>query len=212
MKFQFTPLREGRRRCMPTTRSRQSYFNSRPSARGDLLGEQVGGRQEDFNSRPSARGDIVIRPSPFVSFISIHAPPRGATIFPILFQPPSHISIHAPPRGATVSFNREQQYRIFQFTPLREGRQGCQEAIDAIMHFNSRPSARGDPRRNLHRIHLQHFNSRPSARGDLMRFISFFLSSISIHAPPRGATCHKDEREAETPRFQFTPLREGRQW
>ena len=32
----------------------------------------------------------------------------------------------------------------FQFTPLREGRPGCQSARSWRFHFNSRPSARGD--------------------------------------------------------------------
>ena len=85
--FQFTPLREGR--PAPT---------------------QCAGQRHYFNSRPSARGDV----AGFLPFlhllISIHAPPRGAT----LRQPRGgcrhRISIHAPPRGA------------FQFTPLREGR------------------------------------------------------------------------------------------
>ena len=54
--FQFTPLREGRpSTCSPTRKS--SYFNSRPSARGD------------FGSIWSTIGE----------YISIHAPPRGAT-------------------------------------------------------------------------------------------------------------------------------------
>ena len=33
--------------------------------------------------------------------------------------------------------------------------------------------------------------------------------SISIHAPPRGATSQKNAKKGFT-RFQFTPLREGR--
>ena len=54
------------------------------------------------------------------------------------------------------------------------------------------------------------FNSRPSARGD-----SFLLSlvrpssTISIHAPPRGATTSKITSGGADV-FQFTPLREGR--
>ena len=99
------------------------------------------------------------------------------------------ISIHAPPRGAT-KFGRCYDERIlFQFTPLREGRHGEDEDDDLDdYYFNSRPSARGDER-------------RPQRNA--------LLISISIHAPPRGATkfgrCY-DERIL----FQFTPLREGR--
>ena len=72
-KFQFTPLREGRqdvgfRRCP------HSYFNSRPSARGDAS-----------SSRRLPWRDI---------------------------------SIHAPPRGATPLYaNDKKQTELFQFTP-----------------------------------------------------------------------------------------------
>ena len=34
---------------------------------------------------------------------------------------------------------------LFQFTPLREGRRLLSSAFSTIFHFNSRPSARGDP-------------------------------------------------------------------
>ena len=57
------------------------------------------------------------------SVISIHAPPRGATIPDDVDRSADFISIHAPPRGATALV--------------------CvQLAID--VYFNSRPSARGD--------------------------------------------------------------------
>ena len=56
----------------------------------------------------------------------------------------------------------------FQFTPLREGRPCRARArIGTAPNFNSRPSARGD------RHEAQPANA----------------VSISIHAPPRGATC-----------------------
>ena len=76
---------------------------------------------------------------------------------------------------------------LFQFTPLREGRHVSDEGV---------------------RVHF-YFNSRPSARGDSCTSISSVLFTISIHAPPRGATqligigCGSSI-------FQFTPLREGR--
>ena len=97
--FQFTPLREGR----PPPESLYiagTYFNSRPSARGDcrLLSVLVASR------------------------ISIHAPPRGATEEFERRDPAAFISIHAPPRGATVLMSAMEQSLTFQFTPLREGR------------------------------------------------------------------------------------------
>ena len=54
--FQFTPLREGRRRHA-TARTQARDFNSRPSARGDQIAGTHARRFPHFNSRPSARGD-----------------------------------------------------------------------------------------------------------------------------------------------------------
>ena len=55
-------------------------------------------------------------------------------------------------------------------------------------YFNSRPSARGDRARAAAAAAEAHFNSRPSARGDSIYAIRAMLGTISIHAPPRGAT------------------------
>ena len=231
--FQFTPLREGRR-----PRSSQphqtDYFNSRPSARGDaevLYGYKA---EINFNSRPSARGDARWNSNSCVKFISIHAPPRGATYkvkagttAPTAFQfTPLRegrplcllhhlrhllISIHAPPRGATPS---PTDYSI------------------AHWYFNSRPSARGDCTKWAFTSNSDYFNSRPSARGDAGRWQlmvdanqfqftplregrlfrlqrDYHGALISIHAPPRGATIVKPIK-GSTEKFQFTPLREGR--
>ena len=121
--FQFTPLREGRRFFRDFVDDLID-FNSRPSARGDKPPSRPADIERYFNSRPSARGDGV-RLACVVAgvFISIHAPPRGATPPPLTRKPPAphfnsrpsargdlpnaqevsstHISIHAPPRGAT---------------------------------------------------------------------------------------------------------------
>ena len=104
---------------------RLPYFNSRPSARGDGSFARLIQHPEHFNSRPSARGDANRRSIGSFIFlfqftplregrrealqapinrvhISIHAPPRGATL---LMPQALHfrlISIHAPPRGATL--------------------------------------------------------------------------------------------------------------
>ena len=144
--FQFTPLREGRRALVSPNWYFLTYFNSRPSARGDPADDAA---------------------VPAVQSISIHAPPRGATarhpdssVHPPYFnsRPSARgdiallpladdlvISIHAPPRGATEEVLRKAIACIFQFTPLREG--------------------------------------RPVLRGERAE-----AEMISIHAPPRGAT------------------------
>ena len=151
----------------PAGDSRNRYFNSRPSARGDAgatqcvaaadkfqftplrEGRQHGGAdrptQHHFNSRPSARGDATSPDTTTGRDISIHAPPRGATFCGFSTTFTLQISIHAPPRGAThpggasrhaqANFNsrpsargdengheKERKKKIFQFTPLREGR------------------------------------------------------------------------------------------
>ena len=99
-----------------------------------------------------------------------------------------NISIHAPPRGATVDFVHSQICRIFQFTPLREGRRRCPIFFIASRRISIHAPPRGaaDP------------------NGD-----ELMCARISIHAPPRGATYTK-KRYAWTEIFQFTPLREGR--
>ena len=97
------------------------------------------------------------------------------------------ISIHAPPRGATSPDNTRPASTAFQFTPLREGRP-------------DRPDRRG---------RHANFNSRPSARGDATRPPSTTGWTISIHAPPRGATISRSVNKFNEI-FQFTPLREGR--
>ena len=77
--FQFTPLREGRPHIFSRWRV-NAHFNSRPSARGD---------------------------STYAALCAL-----------------GYISIHAPPRGATKADMRQVLTPIiFQFTPLREGRQ-----------------------------------------------------------------------------------------
>ena len=98
------------------------YFNSRPSARGDD-GERVRfAAWCYFNSRPSARGDKMTTLTRDEVWISIHAPPRGATCFPNSNIRFPGISIHAPPRGATGICGMFSIFTPFQFTPLREGR------------------------------------------------------------------------------------------
>ena len=168
----------------------RSYFNSRPSARGDVTWQAAFADKLHFNSRPSARGD------------------------------------------ADCPTTRME--RLFQFTPLREGRPDRTPRPGASQSdFNSRPSARGDPPSAAPWSCPRHFNSRPSARGDSgyapERNAQLYFNSrpsargdkgrtdvirgmlhISIHAPPRGATIRRVISPSRI-RFQFTPLREGRQ-
>ena len=164
--FQFTPLREGRRNH-PLLLFTVIYFNSRPSARGDARKSSALRRTKHFNSRPSARGDYTNNVRLPRLLISIHAPPRGATI-PRLDGERSTGNFNSRPsaRGdsqnslgktpATPYFNSRPSARgdfmafvgdtgiLFQFTPLREGRLLLHGANPHAADFNSRPSARGD--------------------------------------------------------------------
>ena len=166
-----------------------SYFNSRPSARGDYQGWET----QKFNLisiHAPPRGATLSFSWPFSAFrISIHAPPRGATRQRRRRRRRKTISIHAPPRGATnvviAPLTKDDE---FQFTPLREGRR----------------SVRGKRR---YRAKFQ-FTPLREGRHKGQHFISCQLG-ISIHAPPRGATFINCQRVSHL-QFQFTPLREGR--
>ena len=145
--FQFTPLREGRRESRGSRWCIQ-HFNSRPSARGDLNDAADALSLRYFNSRPSARGDRL----PEYWYYSIY------------------ISIHAPPRGATHANNAEFRAFVFQFTPLREGRPPSGSPF-----FSPPISIHAPPRGATCRCPcplpgLSYFNSRPSARGDSKRY------------------------------------------
>ena len=231
--FQFTPLREGRRPARSSSAGRLSYFNSRPSARGDFTMASVS----------------------YLPSISIHAPPRGATARRRAPLPPTaHFNSRPSARGdcrrAACPSRRRQfqftplregrlrlsaglrQFRIFQFTPLREGRlqRAGGEAragiisIHApprgatfyaglgrrlIIDFNSRPSARGDNRLGKRGFFRAYFNSRPSARGDSCAGLGGGLCHISIHAPPRGATPSADQLTSIISHFNSRPSARG---
>ena len=98
------------------------------------------------------------------------------------------ISIHAPPRGATTLQPATPPRCVFQFTPLREGRHVPDQPAEPVPHFNSRPSARGDPILSALfipetiSIHAPPRGATLAGGREKRRFI------ISIHAPPRGAT------------------------
>ena len=121
VRFQFTPLREGRPAASSSPIT-SFYFNSRPSARGDEELELIGKIVNQFQFTPLREGRLIFAFPLVLLCISIHAPPRGATMLFCICYYMIHISIHAPPRGAT-----------------RTGR-----AHGNIGDFNSRPSARGD--------------------------------------------------------------------
>ena len=209
--FQFTPLREGRpikSACLPV----MDDFNSRPSARGDAGCVGADGRQP-FQFTPLREGrPQFVRKCRLPRYISIHAPPRGATKLIDALKGEYGISIHAPPRGATFGrVTLKPTSSQFQFTPLREGRQYGRTVAASAAIFQFTPLREGR-QKSLQKISKKcdYFNSRPSARGDPRPVVQHFHhDAISIHAPPRGATqCPYQAQRSCL--FQFTPLREGR--
>ena len=210
------------------------YFNSRPSARGDSVEREGRKSQRNFNSRPSARGvvfGLYILSSQL--FISIHAPPRGATLQAMnetfhrcyFNSRPSARGDRprTPESGKRVRFQftplREGRHyllppylftSVFQFTPLREGRPGKTQVYGYNNLFQFTPLREGrhcffGTGKNRHEFQFTPLREGRPGSVAHMPYNEF----ISIHAPPRGAT--KQERMRHMSEiFQFTPLREGR--
>ena len=168
-KFQFTPLREGR---LPSMNAiwRGFLFQFTPLREGRRTGCDTPSRRGDFNSRPSARGDKIVETDCMLPTISIHAPPRGATRFSVY---------HADYRG---NFNSR---------PSARGDPTTLSGLSALpTYFNSRPSARGDHALLEHEGIFFLFQFTPLREGrQTRRFLRKSMRcTISIHAPPRGAT------------------------
>ena len=80
----------------------QHDFNPRSREGSDSYCCTVGGFLANFNPRSREGSDTsVFNRSVLLTFISIHAPARGATIQRTKFIFAEFISIHAPARGAT---------------------------------------------------------------------------------------------------------------
>ena len=120
------------------------------------------------------------------------------------------ISIHAPPRGATLTISLLFCSCPFQFTPLREGRLDQSHWDTRLTVFQFTPLREGRPRifdtpDNAITISI---HAPPRGATTLYRYL-MLAYIISIHAPPRGATFVYQNHVIES-EFQFTPLREGR--
>ena len=164
--FQFTPLREGRR---------------------DV--EYVNYWQIIFQFTPLREGRHKCRWwNCLLCDISIHAPPRGATVTllksggncifqftPLREGRPAARNCPDLPAGFQFTPLREGRPRqmgtftttsAFQFTPLREGRLRGRIRLSSVLVFQFTPLREGRHARLAGRNRPHHFNSRPSARGD----------------------------------------------
>ena len=234
LKFQFTPLREGR------------------PVGGFLLRFRC-----DFNSRPSARGDQLQPVQGEGWHISIHAPPRGATrklqtnLDRIKFQftplregrPSSHkIAVVSSPFQFTplregrrqIVSDQNTHLLLFQFTPLREGRPCTAISLDLVNPISIHAPPRRATRDALRRpcaLHLpfqftplregRHtargwekkrwkFQFTPLREGRHIRVTRSSRSVLFQFTPLREGRLQVAETRAKVRQFQFTPLREGR--
>ena len=99
----------------------------------------------------------------------------------------NHFNSRPSARG-DLTLEKVPLISVFQFTPLREGRQDADYTDSEQKYFNSRPSARGDARLCRMRTNYIQFQFTPLREGRRARFSTSAASAI----------------------FQFTPLREGR--
>ena len=182
--FQFTPLREGRRRLAGRRTGACAYFNSRPSARGDRAATEA-------------------KLQPWL--ISIHAPPRGATEDPMIYKKQDIISIHAPPRGATQRrMAARQRNGAFQFTPLREGRPATGRRITRLTIFQFTPLREGRPRSPGERRCTASFQFTPLREG---RRLVVFLSFVAFHFNSRPSARGDSKRYAISANLLFNPYK-----
>ena len=102
-------------------------------------------------------------------------------------------------------------HTVFQFTPLREGRLSNGLTQQQLADFNSRPSARGDACANREKEWREIFQFTPLREGRLSCAFLYPLFNRYFNSRPsaRGDECLCDAYP-NSALFQFTPLREGR--
>ena len=209
------------------------HFNSRPSARGDNR-YQVGDIIQMISIHAPPRGATATWRSRWThgrrfqftplregrlhgchcggygDAISIHAPPRGATARQRrTWCRAIYFNSRPSARGDQGADGASEKFQKFQFTPLREGRRSKPRHKLRCVLFQFTPLREGRRFLTARAALPLDFNSRPSARGDTDNASGSVVRTISIHAPPRGATVEAYSH-AEALLFQFTPLREGR--
>jgi len=121
--------------------------------------------------------------------VSIHAPARGATGSEPGASHPLRVSIHAPARGATSGCS-SRNLRGSGFNPRARAGRDSMFAVTSLIHPSFNPRARAG--RDLLSVDTEPlygcFNPRARAGRDEGIQGSRASSSVSIHAPARGAT------------------------
>ena len=141
-----------------------------------------------FNPRSHERSDANAARSSLDFTISIHAPTRGATVSAVKEECAKRISIHAPTRGATCYLCLMISVMIFQSTLPREER--LKELYPEIKRIGFQSTLPREERLEARERaeHGRDFNPRSHERSDIRVSSSASCTSISIHAPTRGAT------------------------
>ena len=138
---------------------------------------------QDFNPRSHKGSDGIITVIQIGRVISIHAPTRGATCFPLISLSSLSISIHAPTRGATGLYpDEEVMFEISIHAPTR-GATFFRAASFTISIFQS---------------------TLPQGERPWPPCSYYANISISIHAPTRGATLKRLLSSTRNIRFQST--------
>ena len=133
-------------------------------------------------------------------------------LFPFLLCHQAGLSFSAPLRGGRLNIPSTVQLpRLFQSTPPRGGRLARAFKGIADNGFNPRPRAGGDFVNHYGTDANLAFQSTPP-RGGRLTLSEMIVSSstVSIHAPARGATSRDGGGRALRHTFQSTPPRGGR--
>ena len=125
-----------------------------------------------------------------ITFVSIHAPARGATNLLTLHKHSLFVSIHAPARGATyVCWDVHPVVTVSIHAPARGATSHLRYDKHLHSRFNSRTREGCDFERGTKDRYTDPFqftHPRGVRRGDGEPLL--FAAEVSIHAPARGAT------------------------
>ena len=187
--FQFTPLREGRR-CKSSRLRGDEGISIHAPPRGATRTGKSAKRLCNFNSRPSARGDMTRNAGMRLSsYFNSRPSARGDKVGTDYLAEKRLFQFTPLREGRPFRRGERGDGVVFQFTPLREGRRAWmgEEALEDLISIHAPPRGATDCG-SWWCMSPGYFNSRPSARGDLMCAGLSASHCISIHAPPRGAT------------------------
>ena len=187
-------------------------FNSRPSARGDAPKWYCGDSANIISIHAPPRGATVHQNVlVFVKGISIHAPPRGATRRVAGSSRPRRISIHAPPRGATVHGVCWGYWNLISIhAPPRGATATAFFAPVVLDAFQFTPLREGRQVGESCFATFGVFQFTPLREGRLYSAVTLLSRCYFNSRPSARGDMPTEDNAVATPIFQFTPLREGR--